>query len=141
MGDRLLYCDTDSCIYEYDKNKYNPEEGDLLGEWEAEFQEPMTEFVAPAPKTYAYKKLSGNKDVKSKGIKFTEENSKAVHFESYKKLIDTQEKLKAKALVFKKTKNGMITLTNDKDLSFKTEDFQRKVNLEDYSTIPFGYQV
>jgi hypothetical protein len=141
MKERLLYCDTDSCIYEYDKTKFNPKEGDLLGEWEAEFQEPMKEFVAPAPKTYAYKKLSGKKDVKSKGIQFTEENANEVHFESYKRLIDTQQKLKAKALVFKKTKNGMMTETNNKDLSFKTTEFKRNVNLESYSTTPFGYQL
>jgi hypothetical protein len=34
-----------------------------------------------------------------------------------------------------------MTETNNKDLSFKTEDFKRVVNLEDYTTIPFGYQL
>lgn len=140
MKDRLIYCDTDSCIYEYNKNLWNPKEGDLLGEWEAEFKEPMTEICCPAPKTYAYKKLSGKQDTKSKGIQFTEENSREVHLEAYKKLIDTQEKLQAKALVFKKTAKGMVTETNDKDLSFKTEEFKRVVNMEDYSTVPFGFE-
>lgn len=141
MEERLLYCDTDSCIYEYDKTKWNPKEGDLLGEWEAEFQEPMKEFVAPAPKAYAYKKLSGKKDVKSKGIQFNEENSRMVNFDSYKKLIDTQEKIKAKALVFKKLSTGMMTQTNPKDISFSMKEFKRIVNLEDYSTVPFGFQL
>ena len=100
----------------------------------------MTEICCPAPKTYAYKKLSGKQDTKSKGIQFTEENSKEVHLEAYKKLIDTQEKLKAKALVFKKTAKGMVTETNAKDLSFKTEEFKRVVNMEDYSTVPFGFE-
>ena len=99
----------------------------------------MREFVAPAPKTYAYEKVSGKGDIKSKGIQFSEENSKAVNLKEYKKLIDTQEKIKAMALVFKKTTNGMICQSNPKDLSFNTKSFKRIVNLEDYSTIPFGY--
>lgn len=141
MGKRLIYCDTDSAIYEYNKNLYNPKEGDMLGDWQPEEQEPITDIVAPAPKTYAYKTLSQKKEVKSKGLTFNEENSKCIHFEAYKELIDTRKKLKAKALIFKKTKEGMKTLTTDKDLSFEADKFKRVINFEDYTTTPFGYEV
>lgn len=59
LGDRVVYFDTDSIIYDYNENaEYNVVEGDVLGDWEVENDGlPIIEFVALAPKTYAYRYL------------------------------------------------------------------------------------
>ncbi len=59
LGNRVVYFDTDSIIYDYDESaEYNVVEGDVLGDWEAENDGmPIIEFVALAPKTYAYRYL------------------------------------------------------------------------------------
>lgn len=55
LGNRVIYHDTDSIVYEYNKNKYNIPEGKYLGEWEDETSGlPIVRFVSTGPKTYAY---------------------------------------------------------------------------------------
>ena len=55
---RVLYHDTDSIIYEFENEMYNIPLGECLGDWEDELKgQPIIEFVAIAPKTYAYKYL------------------------------------------------------------------------------------
>ena len=139
LGGRLIYCDTDSCIYEYDKTKWNPEEGHLLGEWETEEKLPIKEIVAPAPKTYAYLTTDDMTEIKSKGIQLNKRNLKTINLEQYKKLVDGKvENLKTDNLVFKKTNEGMKTLNDIKLMKFEKDKFKRIINA-DYSTYPFGY--
>ncbi len=65
LGARVMYHDTDSIIYEYDEAaEYNTQAGHILGDWEVEEDgNPIIEFVALAPKTYAYKILNLKKRV------------------------------------------------------------------------------
>lgn len=154
LDNRVVYCDTDSCIYEYDKNKYNTEMGIMLGDWEAEGEEDhkITEFVGIAPKAYSYKLLdesncvggslraSATDTVKSKGVSMSIENQEKITFDSYKKLIDTQIKIKTNMMDFKKSKNGIQTINGIKDISFNREDFKRII-IKDYETLPHGFKV
>ena len=58
LGKRALYHDTDSIVYERVEGEYNIPLGQCLGDWEDELKgKPMIEFVALAPKTYAYRYL------------------------------------------------------------------------------------
>jgi len=62
LGNRVIYHDTDSIVYEYDSEKYNIEEGKYLGEWEDETGgKPIVRFVSTGPKTYAYGYLEKSK--------------------------------------------------------------------------------
>lgn len=55
LGDRVLYHDTDSIIYERSPSAYNIPLGKYLGEWEDETGGlPIVAFVSTGPKTYAY---------------------------------------------------------------------------------------
>lgn len=100
LGDRVLYHDTDSVIYERDPYDYNVAEGEYLGDWESETGKFLIhEFVALAPKTYAYTycKYTTNERgeeikeyvtaVKSKG--YTMNNTNAINFtlKMYKRLL------------------------------------------------------
>lgn len=75
LGDRVVYHDTDSIIYEWQPNNYNTTEGPYLGDWESETGKDLIyDFVALAPKTYAYRyydsKTGENKEiVKCKGFR------------------------------------------------------------------------
>lgn len=62
---RVLYHDTDSIIYEYDRSvSYNTPTGTFLGDWEEELPGcAMIEFVALAPKTYSYRYINMGKGI------------------------------------------------------------------------------
>ena len=73
LGDRVLYHDTDSVIYEVVPGAYSVPIGNRLGSWSDETAlpsgpDPIVEFVGLGPKTYAYRTLSGATCVKSKGF-------------------------------------------------------------------------
>jgi len=76
LGDQVLYHDTDSCVYVYDKN--NPQHkdfelGDCLGEWTDELEGWTMKgtFISGGPKNYSYEKHKDNKikyETKIKGF-------------------------------------------------------------------------
>ena len=143
LGERVLYHDTDSIIYEYDKNLYNVPEGEGLGEWQSETgNNKICEYVSIAPKSYGYK-VSDDKysvkigDVKMKGITLNYANHKVVNFDSMKSLVDgTQEKLITEEnLVFQKTKTGIKTKTMCKDVHYTMDKRIR----DGYWTYPKGH--
>lgn len=86
VGDRAIYCDTDSLIYEHFDNLPGIECGDKLGEWTDECNgDDIIEFVGVGPKTYAYRTKEGKTEVKCKGFKITENNLHVLSFENFKK--------------------------------------------------------
>ena len=70
----MVYCDTDSIVYINSPDGYNVRSCDMLGEWEDECAtkehkiNPINYFVALAPKSYGYKTMYGEGDIKCKGI-------------------------------------------------------------------------
>ena len=56
IGERVIYHDTDSIVYEYVPGMPDVPLGDRFGEWGSELgkNHVMTDFVALGPKTYAY---------------------------------------------------------------------------------------
>jgi hypothetical protein len=139
LKQRVLYCDTDSIIYEHDPSKYNIPDGEFLGEWECETEGlPITEFVSTGPKSYAYKVEGKVKDCKMKGITLNWENCKDINFNNLKKLVDNdKEKLTTKQNIrFDKNKDkGITTFQMTKDIKFTMD----KRNVNGYWTYPFGY--
>jgi hypothetical protein len=137
LGDRVIYCDTDSCIYEHDPNKYNIPEGDLLGEWESETNSPIIEVLALAPKSYGYKCLNGKSDLKCKGITLNYANNQKYTFDSLKQLIygEINEIETSKMEFIKDKKKGEIRTQYDvkKVISFDKNLFKRNINI-DFST-------
>jgi hypothetical protein len=140
LKERVLYCDTDSIIYEDDYNKYNIPDGKFLGEWECETDGlPITEFVSTGAKSYAYKVQGRVKDCKMKGITLNWENSKDINFNTLKKLVDCDtEKLTTKQNIrFEKNKEkGITTFSMNKDIKFTMD----KREVKGYWTYPYGYE-
>ena len=82
LGDRVIYCDTDSCVYEHDPNKYNIPEGYYLGEWESETPNLIHEWVSAGAKSYGYKYLDKKDkekvELKQKGITLNVGNTEGI---------------------------------------------------------------
>lgn len=103
LGDRVLYCDTDSVIYLLSENEEeNIKSSSKLGEWKDECEgEYITDFVSIAPKSYAYNMSNGDRVVKCKGVTLNYENSKIVTFDTLKDLVEgKREKLTTRHLMF-----------------------------------------
>lgn len=92
-GDRVLYHDTDSIVYEVKNNQRLVDEGMFLGDWESETGDRLlSQFVSLAPKTYAYRynPMPGGpvrEVVKGKGCSLNRENSTWIHFDAYAYLL------------------------------------------------------
>jgi hypothetical protein len=102
LGDRVLYHDTDSIIYEHQPNQYNIPEGRFLGEWECETAGvPIIKFTSTGPKSYSYITNEGECVTKVKGITLNSENSGLINYETMKKIATFEsDEIKASALNF-----------------------------------------
>lgn len=93
LGDRVIYHDTDSIVYQRDPDGYNIPEGKYLGEWEDECPGwKIVEFVGVAPKTYGYVKedKDGKRDysnLRCKGFTLNYENAQKIDFDALKSLV------------------------------------------------------
>ena len=137
LKDRALYCDTDSIIYEHREGEFNPEEGKYLGELECETGgKPIDEFVAIAPKSYAYR-YDEKEECKFKGFTLNYENKKKINFDGIKNLLDTGANLETRNLDFVKRNGCIFTKTSNKVAQFK---FDKRIKEENnYQTFPFGF--
>lgn len=86
--DRILYCDTDSIIFLYNREGPNLA-GIGLGSWTDEYpNEEIKEFMAIAPKCYMLKMSDGDETVKAKGCVMSHQNKTVLTADAFKKLID-----------------------------------------------------
>jgi len=144
LDKRVIYCDTDSIIYEYDKSKYNVEEGDCLGQWELEENGNLKEVYALAPKTYGYTSLDGEQKYKCKGITLSYGNKTHFTYNKLKTLITgdsdgNREKIVTYSDDFiKDNKTGIIYTKQNvpKDTNYNKEHFKRIFN-DDGTSKPF----
>ncbi|CAG2243698.1 unnamed protein product [Mytilus edulis] len=86
LDDRVLYTDTDSCIYVSQKGKPEPSLGNYLGELTSEIpadEGHIVEFVSGGPKNYAYRTLK-TETCKVKGFTLNFTNSNIVNFNAVK---------------------------------------------------------
>ncbi len=90
LGERIIYCDTDSVVYERsDVPAKNLETGPFLGQMTDELDEgdSISEFCSGGPKNYAYRTKNGKAVVKVKGFTLNAVNATAFSFENLKKVI------------------------------------------------------
>jgi len=144
LNDRVIYCDTDSIIYEYDKTKYNVVEGECLGEWELEENGNLKEVYCLAPKTYGYTSIDGEQKYKCKGITLNYGNKTHFSYDKLKTLILGDENGVHKEIVtysndfIKDKKSGNIYTKMDvpKDTNYTENEFKRTF-FKNGTSIPF----
>lgn len=99
---RLLYCDTDSCIFVVkngnDPDEYEPPVGHFLGEMTDELAwygsgTYIDTLMSGAPKSYAFRAITPSGEImeccKVRRITLNYRNSLKVNFKSIKNLVDT----------------------------------------------------
>mgnify|MGYP003624624861 CR=1 FL=1 len=142
---RILYCDTDSVIYNWEVDKPNLEYGDNLGDFKLETNSPIVEFASLGPKTYAYVTLDDEKCVKSKGFsvgkfKATKETpglTQKITLETYKYLLEVPDSsVEYGYSQFVRGNRQIVTQEMKKILKF---DYDKREINADLSTKPFGY--
>jgi hypothetical protein len=144
LGERVLYHDTDSIIYERRPNEYNIPDGRYLGEWECETGGlPITKFVSTGPKCYSYVVRNRDGTVKSstkvKGITLNAHNSTLVGFEAMKSLVTKSvDEIATKCLSFKYDRQHGTMIT--KNIIKKFKQVTEKGAIVGDVIYPFGYE-
>ena len=166
LGNRVLYYDTDSCVFISREGEYEPSLGPYLGELTSELESYGPEayiykFISGGPKFYGYQvmKADGSLDsvCKVKGLRLNFRNSQKVNFESIEKLIahsldnendknDTSREEYDECNYKIKLKFRSIKRTNDNDVISVDETKtcctvlrKRRFLTHEYS-LPFGYR-
>lgn len=136
LGDRVMYCDTDSIVYEHLPDAYNILIGSELGSWTDETNgNPIREYVALGPKTWGYRDTNGNGEVKSKGF-----SAGWATLDMYKKLLadDSLCETITTTRFSRKCKRKMLisTSTSVKRLKFT---FNKRFVVSHSLTLPYGH--
>ena len=89
---RVLYCDTDSIVYEHNENQYNPPLGEFVGELTDELEGcDILEFVSNGAKNYGYKRSDDEKCIKVKGFTLSHSASEVITFDKMKEVALSRE--------------------------------------------------
>lgn len=142
LGFRVLYCDTDSLVYLHRPGWFQPPIGNKLGDWENELppDDFIQEFVALAPKTYAYQTRKGKFVYHAKGINSNATADAAFTLANMRETVmGAQGKLVAKALHFmysRKDDEGIRSTVIQKHVK---GDYQKGLIGAEYRTFPYGY--
>lgn len=151
VGERILYCDTDSIIFltrkisDKDGNDYfdvYPQIGDSLGELTNELPPGVhiTRFASTAPKSYSYRCSDNSEITKFKGVSLNFENSQRVNFEAIKELVfgETVSVSLIPQTQFVRGKyDGQIC--NAELVKTVNRTLNKRRILENFDTVPFGY--
>lgn len=141
LGDRVLYHDTDSIIYEHQPNAYNIPEGKFLGEWECETGGvPITHFVSTGPKCYSYITQSGDAVTKVKGFSLNSKNAALINYQTMKKLVTGEiDGVTAETLQFAyDLANGSLTV-NKMEKFYKNTYEKGFIDKNSWKVYPFGW--
>ncbi|XP_053383484.1 uncharacterized protein LOC123561229 [Mercenaria mercenaria] len=144
LDQRVLYMDTDSCIYISKAGLAEPQLGDYLGQLTNELNpgEHIVEFVTTGPKSYAYLTNKGTQECKVRGFSLKSyTNSKLIDFDLLKQIIIKDQSRYVDVCNDRKIcrdKKSSI-LYNRKEVKRYKMVFTKRVIGNYYNTFPYGY--
>ena len=131
--------DTNSIMY-YDHGKNTVQTSPLLGCWTDELDGSYIQsMLASAPKTHSYKTASNNICTKMKGFTLHHKNAEKLNATALEELIDgavRKIKVTNTQIIRNKTTKQLVNKDETKTLSFK---FEKRIMLDNYDTVPYGY--
>jgi hypothetical protein len=140
LGKSAAYYDTDSIVY-IDDGKNTVKTGCLLGDWTDELGKGVwiIDWISTDPRSYCYKTNTGKVVCKIKGFTLNYETSEQINSDSINNILEYKDKKIS-------TQYNRITRdTKTKELLNKIETkefgfvYDKRVILENFDTIPFGY--
>lgn len=140
LGERVLYFDTDSIIYQHEEGKFNPEIINSLGGWTDELDgDRIVKFMSGGPKNYAYITESGKSVCKVKGLTLNYRASTIVSPEALEKML--KEEIDIINVTYPKyihrtRQHTVQTLPLTKQYRIVYDKRQR---ISDYRTLPYGF--
>jgi hypothetical protein len=94
LGERVLYFDTDSIIYQHDESQFNPTIVNSLGGWTDELSgDHITKYMSGGPKNYAYETQGGKSVCKVKGLTLKYRASQIVSPATLEKMLKGEEEV------------------------------------------------
>ena len=146
LGDRVLYFDTDSCIYIHDPQGYNiPIESSRLGKWTDEVpQGRIVKYVSLGPKSYGYEYIENGKrqqTCKVKGITLDYNTSQLVNFDAMEECVnDRQNYVKVIEYESRIRRHRDRKVCSEKQIKTFRSVYTKRVVVNQYFTVPYGYQ-
>ncbi len=147
LGDRLLYCDTDSVVFTSKEGEYEPPTGPFLGDLTDEVGpgDHIIQFVTSGPKSYSFVTAKGKVCMKVKGVTFSALNSAAITTDSMIELVHHYVKGRDDSRYILTQNNNIVR--NKKQMTLHNRSFEKKfkvvydkrVLLPDFTTIPYGF--
>ena len=143
FGKNVVYFDTDSIFYK--KGGYEPVCGDYLGmftnEIDPEEGNEIVEFVSAGLKNYSYKLDTGITHSKVKGFALNVTASKIIDFDKIKKIVTTNEEITetVEQNLITRDKSNWTVHTKTCRKKYRLV-YDKRVILDDLSTVPFGYK-
>lgn len=147
LGERLLYCDTDSIVFTVRPGEWEPPLGDYLGDLTDETpNNSITHFVTGGPKNYAFKLARPDKKgqtsiCKVRGITLNFKNSLDINFDTVQNMVTNRADVKPITVIDtnKITRNVdkccIITKTETKDYRIV---FDKRIIKDYFQTVPYG---
>ena len=151
LDDRVLYFDTDSCIFISKEGLWEPELGDYLGdltnEIEGSHSNHIVEGIFPGPKNYSYKTDVGDTVCKVKGFSLNYTAEQNVNFETMKEMIlnkiidnDENEPIRINVEQSVITRNRKTwTICSGIISKVYSHVYDKRVLNNDFTTLPYGY--
>ncbi|XP_062616821.1 uncharacterized protein LOC134278527 [Saccostrea cucullata] len=140
LGDRGVYFDTDSIIYQHREGAFNPTWGNSLGERTDELDgDHITKFMSAGPKNYGYRTSKGTETLKVKGITLNHRTSQIVSLETLDQMI--QGEIEEVTVPYP----NKIQTTRDHDVVSKPLEkkyrivYDKRQLLPSYNILPYGY--
>src|SRR5678815_197550 len=128
LGQRVLYCDTDSCVFTARKGQYIPDTGKFLGNLTDEIGsgEIADSFVCTGPKSYAIRIKKNDSSyayiLKAKGLTLNKDTEHIVNFQgmakiNFDKMIKDVEKTKNREWMVLNDDNHFYNMIKDTDVT------------------------
>lgn len=145
LGERCLYCDTDSLIFKIsDESDFQIETGPFLGQFKNELDSDdyIVKFVSTGPKSYSFLTHKNKRVTKVKGICLTNKNESVINLEAMERLVREcpTDKITTETLhCIKREKRTrrVFNKTERKEFRFC---FDKRQLADNHISYPFGYK-
>ena len=145
LGKRVLYFDTDSCMYIHDPDGYNvPIISSRLGKWTDEVPKGrIVRYVALGPKNYGYEYIENgelHQKCKVKGITLDYNATQQVNFNTMVDCVKDRHHYSTVVEYASRIKRHKDrTVTSEKQVKTFRSVYTKRIVVENHMTVPYGY--